>query len=326
MSYSLLIHQGSLKEAHIFQTSFWMSSTSGVISSSCHKSGVSTVCPLHSIHVSYSSAGGSVGKWPPASSLHLPMGPWKNLSTLGPSSGGGPRSNAASSPSHHGGLCAGEWAGLFPGGALQHLLLCPQDLLFCLSWLQEGTWVPGWSLVMDQLSHCIFSSKAMVGHLVGSFSKRTLNPLLMHLPIPVHMAEIQATFSVCRLDDRDPRSLLYWFGVQLIRQQRCLSVSPNAEGYASGLSRPFVLPPFSQHEWPVGTSPTESGGGEAPLPPIAGIHLGTCQCPCNTPSHELIDPQLLPTPWWWGFYPFYLHSAIWANCDSHLARKIIYCS
>ena len=131
-----------------------MSSTSGIISSSCHQFGVSTSCPLHSTHFSYST-GGSAGKWPPASSSHLPASPWKNHFTSGPNSGGDPRSNSASSSSHPAGLCAGVWA-------LWHLLLCPQDLLLHWSQLWEGAWVPEHCLMMDQLNHSIFSSKVMV--------------------------------------------------------------------------------------------------------------------------------------------------------------------
>ena len=138
----------------------------------------------------------------------------------------------------------------------------------------------------------------------------------MHLPILVHTAERLVTFPVCRLDNRGPVSLLYWSEVQLIGWQRCLPVGPNMESCASSLSGSFAPPPFSQSEWPVGTSPAESGGSEAPPPPIVGIHLGTCQCPCNAPSLKLIDPQLLPAPWWQGFYPFYLCSAIRVNCNN----------
>ena len=128
-----LICWGSLKEAHIFWASCWMLSTSGIISSSHHQLGVSTTHPFHSTHFSYSSAGGSVGKWLPASSSHLPASPWKNHSTSGPSSSGGPRLNSVSSSSHHGGLCAREWVGLLSSRALQCLLLCPWDLLLCQS-------------------------------------------------------------------------------------------------------------------------------------------------------------------------------------------------
>ena len=157
-----LIHWGSSKEAHIFWASSWMSSPSGIISSFCHQLGVSTTCPLHSTHFLYSSAGGSVGKWLPACSSHSPASPWKNCSTLGPSSGGGPRSNLTLSSSHHGGLCAGVWAGLLSGRALWCLLLCPWDLLLHWSQLWEGVQASGWSLVRDWLRHSIFSSKVMV--------------------------------------------------------------------------------------------------------------------------------------------------------------------
>ena len=151
---------GSSKEAHIFLASFWMSSTFGTISNSHHQSGVSTTCPLHLIHSSCSPTRGSAGRWPSLSSL--PTGPWKNLSTLGPSSGRGPRSNSASSLCHHGGLCAREWARLLSGGPLQCHLLCPWDLLFLQSQLWKGTRVPWQSWVMEQLSHSISSSRAMV--------------------------------------------------------------------------------------------------------------------------------------------------------------------
>ena len=150
----------------------------------------------------------------------------------------------------------------------------------------------------------------------GSFSQRTLCPSLMHLSILVHMAEIWAIFSVCRPDNRDPRSLLLWFRVQLIRHWRCLPVGPNVEGHAGSLGGSFVPPPFFQSEQLEGKSPAESGGSVAPLPPIVGIYLETCQHPSNTPFLRLINPQHLPTPWWQGFYPFYLHSALGANCDN----------
>ena len=92
---------------------------------------------------------------------------------------------------------------------------------------------------------------------LGGFSKRTLCPPLTHLPIPADTVEILATFSVCRPDNRDPRSLLYWVGVQLIRWQRCLSAGPNMEGHACGLGGSFVPPPFCQSEQPVRASPAE---------------------------------------------------------------------
>ena len=253
------------------------------------------------------------------------------------------------------------WARLLSGRALWHLLLHPWDLLLYRSQLWEGAWAPGHCLVMDWLSHSIFSSKVMVvvrafwwalllpqqaGFLqkclpsvlmgscfawsvqpelplaahplsaTGGFSKRTLCPLLMHLPILVHMVEIQATFLVCRPHNRDPRSLLYWFRVKLIGWQRCLPAGPNAEDHAGSLGRSFLLPPFSQSEWLERTSPAESGGGVVPPPFNMGICLETCQHPCNAPSLGLIKPQCLPAPWWPGFYPFYLHSVIQANCDN----------
>ena len=126
---------GELKEAHIFWASSWMSLTSGIFPSSCHQLGVSTACPLHFTHLSYSSAGGSGGRWLPPSFLYSSAGSWKKCSTLGPSSGGGPRSNSrkggsASSSSHCGGLCVGKWVVLPSSKALQCLLLCPWDLLF----------------------------------------------------------------------------------------------------------------------------------------------------------------------------------------------------
>ena len=145
---------------------------------------------------------------------------------------------------------------------------------------------------------------------LGSFSKRKLCPPPTCLPVLVHRAEILATFSFCRPDNRDPRSLLYWFRVQLIGWQRHLPVDPNVEGHASRLSRSFIVPPLSKSEWPVGTSPAESGGSVAPPPPNMGIHLESCQHLCNAPFPGLIDPQCLLVPWWQGFYPFYLHSAI----------------
>ena len=141
-----LILWGSLKEACFFLASFQMSSTSSTISNSCHQSRVSTTCPLHLIHSSCSPTSGSAGRWPSSSSL--PAGPWKNLSTLGPSSGRGPRSNSASPPCHHGGLHAREWAGLLSDGPLKCHLLCSQDLLFLWSQLQERTWAPWQSQVL----------------------------------------------------------------------------------------------------------------------------------------------------------------------------------
>ena len=148
-----------------------------------------------------------------------------------------------------------------------------------------------------------------------SFSRMTLCPLLIYLPILVHMTEIWAIFLACRPDIGDPRSLLYWFGVQLIGWWRHRPVGPNAEGHASGL-RSFAPPPFSQSEQLEGTFPAESGGDVAPLPPRVDIHLETYPCPCNAPFLILINPLHLPTPWWQGFYHFYLHSAIQANCDN----------
>ena len=139
-----------------------MSPTSGIISSSHHQFGVSTTHPLHSTHFSYTYIWGSTGKWSPASSSYLPAGPWKNCSTLGPSIGGGPRSNSASSSSHCGGLCDGELVGLLSGKAWQHIWLHPQDLLLCQSQLWDGVWASGWPLVRDWLSHSIFSSRMMV--------------------------------------------------------------------------------------------------------------------------------------------------------------------
>ena len=50
----------------------------------------------------------------------------------------------------------------------------------------------------------------------GSFSETTLHLLSICLPVPVHMAEIQATSSVCRLGSRDHQSPLYWYGALLI--------------------------------------------------------------------------------------------------------------
>ena len=143
MAYILLIHWGSSKEAHILQASSWTLLTSGILPSSCHQLGASTACPLYSTHLSYSSAGGSGGKWLPPSSLHSSASSWKKCSTLGPSSGGGPRSNSkkggsASLSSHHGELCVGEWAGLPSSKALWHLLLCSQDLFLHQSWPQIG--------------------------------------------------------------------------------------------------------------------------------------------------------------------------------------------
>ena len=61
------------------------------------------------------------------------------------------------------GLCIGEWAWLpYSGGALQHLCLCPWDLL--LSWSQLWEWwqMFGLILVVDQLSLSICSSNMEV--------------------------------------------------------------------------------------------------------------------------------------------------------------------
>ena len=104
--------------------------TPGCHSSFHHQFGVSTTCPLHSTHFSYSSIRGSAGKWFPVSSLYLPACPWKNCSTSGPSTGGDPRSNSASSSSLCRGLCDGESVGLLSSMAWQCLWLHPQDLLF----------------------------------------------------------------------------------------------------------------------------------------------------------------------------------------------------
>ena len=48
---------GSLKEAHIFQASSWMSLSYRIFPSSHHQLGVSTTHPIHSTNLSYSSAG-----------------------------------------------------------------------------------------------------------------------------------------------------------------------------------------------------------------------------------------------------------------------------
>ena len=168
----LLIHWGSSKEACTFWASSWKSLTSGISTSSCHQLGVSTAHPLHSTHLSYSSAGGSGEELLPPSSLDLLAGSWKKCLTSSPSSIGGLRSNTRKGSSasssfkvsrpHWGGLCVGEWAGLSSSKALLCLLLHPQDLL--LHWLQlwEWAWASGQPLVMDWLSLSIFSSNAMV--------------------------------------------------------------------------------------------------------------------------------------------------------------------
>ena len=167
MSCILFIHWGSSKEAQIFWASFCKSLTSGIFPSSCHQLGVLTAHALHSIHLSYSSAGSSGEESLPLSSPDLLAGSWKKCLTLGPSSGGGPGLNSRkggspSSSSHQGGPCTGEWAGLSSCKALWCLLPCPQDLLLCWSQLQEWAQASGWPLVMDQLSLSIFSSKVMV--------------------------------------------------------------------------------------------------------------------------------------------------------------------
>ena len=130
----------------------------------------------------------------------------------------------------------------------------------------------------------------------GSFSRRTLCPSLICLPIPVHTAEIQAIFSACRPDNGDPRSLLYWFRVQLIRWQGHLPVGPNLEGCAGSLSGSFARPPFSWSEWLEGTFPAGSGGGVAPPPSRADICLETYPCPYDSPFLGSINPLHLPTP------------------------------
>ena len=132
--------------------------------------------------------------------------------------------------------------------------------------------------------------------LSGSFSKRTLYPWLMYLPILVCMAEIWAIFSTYRPDDRDPRSLLYWCRVQLIRQQRHLPAGPVFEGLSAALGRSFALPLFSQSGQLGGTSPAELGGSVAPLPPSTDIHLRTSQCPCDIPFPRWINPRYPPAP------------------------------
>ena len=145
----------------------------------------------------------------------------------------------------------------------------------------------------------------------GSFSRRTLHPLLICLPIPAHMVEIWAISSVCRLGDRDPWSLLYWCGAQLRRQQRHQPVGLNAEGHASGLSRSFIPPPFSLNEQLEETFPVESEGSG-----YVGIHPGTHQCPHDAPSLRSTNPLHLPTPWWQGFYLSYPHNATLADCNN----------
>ena len=155
----------------------------GIIPSSCHQLGVSTTCPCHSTHFSYSSTGGSVGKWLPASSSHSPTSPWKNCSTLGPNSEGGPRLNSASSSSHCGGICAGELAGLLSGRSLWHPPLCLWDLLLHWSQLWKGAWASGWPLVRDQLSCSIFSSKVMVVARALQWASLTLASWILASPL-----------------------------------------------------------------------------------------------------------------------------------------------
>ena len=133
---------------------------------------------------------------------------------------------------------------------------------------------------------------------------------------PVHMVGMQAISSVCRLGNRDPCSLLYWYRAQLIRWQRHLPVGPNTGGYAGSLGRSFVLPPLSPNEQLKGTFPVESGGSVASLSPNVGIHPGTYQCPYDSPSLRSTNPLHFPTPWQWGFYLSYPYNATLADCDN----------
>ena len=150
----------------------------------------------------------------------------------------------------------------------------------------------------------------------GSFSERTLHLLSICLPVPVHLAEMQATSSDCRLGNRDHWSPLYWYGALLIRWQRCLAAGPTVEGQAGGLSRSFILPLFSPYERPKGTFPVESGVSVAPPHPNVGIHPGTCPHPYDMPFLVLIDPLHLPTPWQQGSYFSCLHNATLADHDN----------
>ena len=141
-----LIHQGSSKEAHTFQASSWWSSTSEILASSGHQSGILCACACQVTHLSYSSTGGSGEDLFPSSSSKLPTSSWRKQSTSGPNSGGGSRSKSRrsglASPSspdpgpHWGGLHSKKGAGLSSGQALWCLLLHPWDLLLQWSWLQ----------------------------------------------------------------------------------------------------------------------------------------------------------------------------------------------
>ena len=111
-----LIHWGNSKEARIFWGSSWESPTSRIFPSSCHQLGVLTACPLHSTHLSCSSAGGSGGKLLPPSSSDSLAGSWQKHSTSHPSSSGGPSSNSmkgssASLSSNWGGYARGNGQG-----------------------------------------------------------------------------------------------------------------------------------------------------------------------------------------------------------------------
>ena len=60
---------GELERGPYFWASSWKLLTSRIFPSSHHKIGISTACPLHSTHLSYSSAGGSKEKSLPPCSL-----------------------------------------------------------------------------------------------------------------------------------------------------------------------------------------------------------------------------------------------------------------
>ena len=186
-----LIQWGSSKEAHIFWASSWRLPTSGIFPSSHHQLGISTACPLHSTHLSYSSAGASEGKLLPSSSLDLLADSPKKCLTSGPSSGGSPRLNSrkASSAclsSHWGGLCVGEW----PSSCRAQwcLLLCPQDLLLHQSQRWEWAWASTRPQVMDRFSLSIFSFSTMVvARALQWASLASVSSFLAEMPLlPLH--------------------------------------------------------------------------------------------------------------------------------------------
>ena len=91
MPCNALICWGSLKEACTFWTCSWWSSTSEILASSGHQSGILCNHAHQVTHLSYSSTRGSGEDLFPSSSSELPAGSWRKWSTSSPNSGSGSR-------------------------------------------------------------------------------------------------------------------------------------------------------------------------------------------------------------------------------------------